>query len=74
MNVSRRCEDKRINLLADARNSRQKSPAAIAMETLSVISTFVEDHKASLKKMFLSVCIFFFLHSWWLVRVTLVVA
>ena len=28
------------------------APAAIAMETLSVISTFVEDHKASLKKMF----------------------
>ena len=42
MNVSRRCEDKRINLSADARNNRQKSPAAIAMETLSVISTFVE--------------------------------
>ena len=52
MNVSRRCEDKRINLLADARNNRQKSPAAIAMETLSVISTFVEDNKASLNKMF----------------------
>ena len=69
MNVSRRCEDKRINLLADARNNRQKSPAPIAMETLSVISTFVEDHKASLKKMFweisnVHVClqVFFFLH------------